>query len=162
MAVVISFNASNRFEKEFWDCVSKVLIPLPQDIQEEITIMIAHYEHSQKFTNLTKEICFLGTKSRVQKILNIYNYEEHRCLPNLIKDIVNDQDYIISILKTCRCCKRHRQKHPSSTTNWNGTPYFGQINSMPLGINNCWGGCQCYCRHISRHMARSVTPTNLW
>ena len=37
MAVVISFNASNRFEKEFWDCVSKVLIPLPQDIQEEIT-----------------------------------------------------------------------------------------------------------------------------
>lgn len=147
-------------EKEYWYCVSKVLLSLPQDIQEEITKIIAYYEHYQKFTNVIKQIPLAGTKSRMRNISNIYKQEQHHSIANLIEELVKDQDYIISVLKTCRCCKRHSRKHPSSTTMWNGTPYFDEINSMPFTQDDYY--CTCQCRHMSRHMVRSVTPTHEW
>jgi hypothetical protein len=157
---ISSLPISYPSENEFWHCVSKALLPLPQDIEEEITKMVGHYEHSKKFTNVIKQIPLAGTKSRLRYISNMYNSEQHYCMADLIEEIVNDQDYVISVLKTCRCCKRHSRKHPSSTSLWNGTPYFGEINSMPFTQDDY--SCTCQCRHMSRQMVRSVTPTHEW
>jgi hypothetical protein len=117
-------------------------------LPSEIKLLIFSFDptHFFNFKASLNSIPLSGTKSRLLQLLILYNNDlinpirnhSYSSFPHLLSDFVNDHEYMLSILHTCKCCPRHQNRRPFSTinhlTNLNYNPQLRcgyYVESMP-------------------------------
>jgi hypothetical protein len=146
-------------------------------LPSEIKLLIFSFDptHFFNFKPSLNSIPLSGTKSRLLQLLILYNNDlinpirnhSYSSFPHLLSDFVNDHEYMLSILHTCKCCPRHQNRRPFSTIN-----HLTNLNYNPqlrCGYCCCCSAgypcefknkCLCRCRKHARDLCRSFMLSN--
>uniref|UniRef100_A0A6C0KYU9 Uncharacterized protein n=1 Tax=viral metagenome TaxID=1070528 RepID=A0A6C0KYU9_9ZZZZ len=125
---------------------------LPKDL--EIKIYEYNPEHRELFSKCFHKIRLNGVKSRLNYLIrNVYYEGTWTSFTDMLAELVNDQDYMVKILKTCQCCVRHIQNRPKSLED---PSWWVAASQEPHNTNKCeLYGCACTCRQCSRQLVIS-------
>ena len=114
------------------------------DIKYMILDNIMRIQHKENYKRTLEEIPLAGVNSRINHLYKIRDSTPQLLVSkfaHLLHIMVNDQEHIISALKTCGCCERHNQDHDRYRHD------HTYIQSYK---------CVCNCRHLRRQMFNSI------
>ncbi len=82
-----------------------------------------------------------------------YNLGEYENFSSLLRDRLekNQALNILTSLNTCNCCLKHTINRPSSVDE-----HYLQEQQSESYPDNIKMGCNCKCRHNSRHICRAI------
>ena len=124
----------------------------PEDVKNVIYEM--NPEHKEKFKSFKSELELKGVQSRLETLYNNFYEESDYSLVAVFEKMIDDPEYIIEKLNTCKCCSRHNTKKPLSLTEKGDYDSY----ASPWDTLGAPGGfiqmskkkCKCTCRTYSR------------
>ena len=128
----------------YWDL-------FPSDVKTIIYQM--NPEHRELFNSLKDDLEVAAVKNR----LHLLQCASNKPLTDRFLNDIDDPDYVIRKLHSCKCCERHAKKKPLSLTDIGDfdptTPYSANLakSANYTGFNKS-NNCGCFCRSFSRLM----------
>jgi hypothetical protein len=129
---------------------SPLLNILPIELVEIIEEMVYGVQHREKFTPMMNELML---KAAIKRMTYLNTGEYYLGCPpyvsfvQLINEKIDDKDYLVQVLNTCKCCKKHQINRPKN---------INDNHLIQFSISYHYSKCDCQCRHYARMICCSV------